>query len=181
MFRKPLHQQHVIPAKPTARAGISSCASNNLMRSRKKTCGRIEPLRVSLCIPSPPAPGNQQGFSLVTAIFIIVILALLAIGMLQLLSTSQQSVSQEVTSVKSYFAGQSGLQWGMYQATYAGATGSHTLTLSNAGLTNTSVDITLSSDTILANTYYTVNTKAKYGTTAIPEYAYRELELRFKP
>lgn len=124
---------------------------------------------------------RQQGFSIVTAIFIIVILALLAVGMLQLISTSQQSVSQEVTSVKAYFAGQTGLQWGMYQSVYAGATGSHTLTLSNAGLANTSVDLTLSSDTILTNTYYTVNAQAKYGTTAIPEYALRELELRFKP
>ena len=68
---------------------------------------------------------KENGITLVGALFIIVIMALLGTGLLQLTTTSQQSIGQEITSVKAYFAGHSALQWGMYQATFAGATGTH--------------------------------------------------------
>lgn len=125
---------------------------------------------------------RQQGVSIVAAIFLIVALALLATAATQLLTTGQQSISQEITSVKSYFAAQTGLQWGMYQSVYATTpSGSHIITLSNAGLSNTTVNVTLTSNAITGKTYYIVNAKGQYATTTSPEYALRELQLRFKP
>jgi len=124
---------------------------------------------------------NQQGVSIVAAIFLITALALLATAAVQLVSTSQQSINQEITSVKAYFAGQTGLQWAMYQAVYATPNTPQTITLSNSGLSSTTVDLIFASTTIDGNTYYQVSATGKYSTTASPEYSSRELRMRFKP
>ena len=124
---------------------------------------------------------NQQGITLVGALFIIVVMALLGTGLLQLTATSQQSIGQEITSVKAYFAGHSALQWGMYQATFAGATGAHTLTFTQQGLTNTTVNSTLTSTKIAGSTYYQINADGLYGITTDPEFSRRQLNLRYRP
>lgn len=124
---------------------------------------------------------SQHGVSIVAAIFLITALALLATAAVQLVSTGQQSISQEITSVKAYFAGQTGLQWGMYQAVYATPNAPQIITLSNSGLSNTTVALTFSSSTIDGNTYYQISSTGKYSTSASPEYSSRELRMRFKP
>jgi len=126
-------------------------------------------------------PLKQQGVSIVTAIFLITALALLATAAIQLLATGQQSLSQEITSVKAYFAGQTGLQWGMYQAVYTTPANTQTITLSNNGLSNTTVKVTFSSSTIDSNTYYQMTSIGEYSSSASPEYSARQLSLRFKP
>ena len=124
---------------------------------------------------------NQKGVSIVAAIFLITALALLATAAVQIVSTGQQSISQEITSVKAYFAAQTGLQWGMYQAVYATPNTTQALTLSNSGLTNTSVNIVFLKSTFDSNTYYQLTTTGNYSSTASPEYSSRQLRLRFKP
>ena len=124
---------------------------------------------------------HQNGVSIVTAIFLITALALLATAAVKIVSTGQQSISQEITSVKAYFAGQTGLQWGMYQAVYGTPNTPQLITLSNSGLSNTTIDVTFSSNTIDSNTYYIISSTGKYSNTASPEYSSRELQMRFKP
>lgn len=124
---------------------------------------------------------NQQGVSIVAAIFLITALALLATAAVQLVSTGQQSISQEITSVKAYFAGQTGLQWGMYQTVYATPTGTQIVTLTNSGLSNTTVDVGFSASTIDGNTYYKISATGTYSISSSPEYSSRELSMRFKP
>ena len=124
---------------------------------------------------------KQCGVSIIAAIFMITVLALLATAAVQLITTGQQSISQEITSVKAYFASQSGLQWGMYQAVYTSPSSSHTLTFSNGGLSSTMVDVSFSSSSIDSNTYYLIDANGKYSTTSSPEYSSRQLRLRFKP
>ena len=124
---------------------------------------------------------HQQGVSIVAAIFLITALALLATAAVKIVSTGQQSISQEITSVKAYFAGQTGLQWGMYQAVYGAPNTPQLITLSNSGLSNTTIDVTFSSVTIDSNTYYQISSTGKYSNTASPEFSSRELRMRFKP
>jgi len=128
---------------------------------------------------------KQKGVSIVTAIFLVIVLALMGAGMVSLLTTSQQSVSHEITSAKTYMAGRSCLQWGMYQAIYsaAAANGSNTTTFNNAtsGLSNsqcvTAID-TISSDSLI---FYNINTVATFGSISIPEFSRREMHLQFQP
>lgn len=115
------------------------------------------------------------------AIFIIVILALLGTSMVRLITTGAQSISQEITSLKAYLAAQSGLQWGMYQAVYSGATGTHTVDFTNAGLANTQSAVTLQSAAIAGKTVYQIESDGEYGNAGDREYSRRQLELRMRP
>ncbi len=124
---------------------------------------------------------KQQGVSIVVAIFLITALSLLATAAVQLVTTNQQSISQEITSVKAYFAAQTGLQWSMYQAVYTTPSSTQTITLSNGGLGNTRVAVTFTATTIDSNLYYDISGLGEYATTSSPEYSSRKLRLRFKP
>lgn len=124
---------------------------------------------------------KQKGFSIVSAIFLIVIMALLAVGMTKIFSTSQQSISQEITSLQTYLAAQSGLQTGMYQAVYAppadGAIQNELF--AGIGLSNTTVQVTFFRNDIDTKIYYRISSRADYIPAGSPEYSQRTLELRF--
>ena len=96
---------------------------------------------------------KQRGFSIAAAIFLVVVMALLATAMVQILSTSHLGLSQEMTASKAYLAGRSSLEWGMYQAVHASATGTNVLTYSSGGLNGAEASISLTSTTIDGGTY----------------------------
>lgn len=123
----------------------------------------------------------QSGVSIVTAIFLVVVLSLMGVGMVSLLTTSQQSISQEITSAKAYMAARSCLQWGMYQTVYTGNTVTHTNTFNSSGLFNTTCTTSLSSLTTDGLTFYNITAIARFGIAANPEFSQRELQLQFQP
>jgi len=178
MFIMSLNQQH---------------HSLNSLSSREKVGMRGSSNPLSLT-PSPqPSPSgrgglvfidkianNQKGITLIGALFIIVVMALLGTGLLQLTTTSQQSIGQELTSVKAYFAAQSALQWGMYQATFAAATGTHTISFNQQGLINTRAITTLSANNLGGLTYYQINADGRYGGSGDREYSRRQLLLHYR-
>ena len=126
---------------------------------------------------------KQSGVSIVTAIFLIIILALMGTGMVSLLSTSQQSISQEITSAKSYMAGRSCLQWGMYQAVFYSTTGTYNNTFNDpaASLFNSQCNITISTINSDGLIFYNLNTTANFGNVTDPEYSKRTMQLQFQP
>lgn len=127
---------------------------------------------------------RQSGVSIVTAIFLIVILSLMGIGMVSILTTSQQSISQEITSAKAYMAGRSCLQWGMYQAIYDADpwnNSPHTVTFNNNGLINTACETGF---TVINNdnkTFFNITTTANFGSVTDPEFSQRRMRLQFQP
>lgn len=126
----------------------------------------------------------QSGVSVVTAIFLVVILALMGVGMVSILTTSQQSISQEYTSAKAYMAGRSCLQWGMYQSIFApgSAVGTHNGAFSNnTGLFNTQCETTIDSITTDGLTFFNISTVARIGNVTDPEFSQREMRLQFQP
>jgi len=126
---------------------------------------------------------KQSGISIVTAIFLVVILALMGTGMVSLLSTSQQSISQEITSAKAYMAGRSCLQWGMYQAVYAATTGTHTNTFNdvNSSLFNSQCSTEINTITADSLIFYNITATANFGINTDPEYSQRTMRLQFQP
>ena len=135
-------------------------------------------------MPMSTTPHNinkQSGVSIVTAIFLVMVLSLMGIGMVSLLTTSQQSISQEISSAKAYMAARSCLQWGMYQAAYPAITGTYTNTFSSTGLFNTTCTTSLSNINNDGLIFYNISALAKYGDTNTPEYSQRELRLQFQP
>ena len=122
----------------------------------------------------------QGGFAIAAAIFLIVVLALLATGMVQILTTSHTTLSQEYTSARAYMAARSGLQWGMYQAVYGGG-GTATVTFSAGALGGTQASVSTSSASIDGNTFYIIDASGSYGSSSDAEYSLRRLRLRFNP
>lgn len=123
---------------------------------------------------------KQRGFAILAAIFLIVVLALLAAGMVQISSTSHTSLSQEYTSARAYLAARSGLQWGMYQAVYGGS-GNASITFSSGALAGTQASVSSSVANVDGDTFYTIDANGTYGSSSDPEYSRRRLRLRFNP
>lgn len=126
---------------------------------------------------------RQSGISIITAIFLVIVLALMGAGMVSLLTTSQQSISQEITSAKAYMAGRSCLQWGMYQSVYASANGSYNISFNNTNswLYNSKCKNTISTVVSDGLTFYNIKAIASFGSASDPEYSQRTMRLQFQP
>ncbi len=61
-------------------------------------------------------PSQVSGFSLVTAIFLLVILAALGGFMLRFTGLQQSTVQNDVLGVRAYYAARAGINWAMYRA-----------------------------------------------------------------
>jgi MSHA biogenesis protein MshP len=61
-----------------------------------------------------PSP-EQRGFALASAIFILVVLAALAVGITLLTTQAQRSVARDMLGSRAYQAARAGLDWGAYR------------------------------------------------------------------
>lgn len=58
---------------------------------------------------------DQRGFSIVTAIFLIVVLALLGVFIVSVTGIQQSSQVLDIQGVRAYQAARAGIEWGAYQ------------------------------------------------------------------
>jgi len=61
-------------------------------------------------VNSLPSNAKQQGSSLILALFVIIILTLLGSALMRMISTSSETVSQEVLGTRAYMAANSAMQ-----------------------------------------------------------------------
>lgn len=94
----------------------------------------------------------QRGFSLVSAIFLLVVIAVLGTFALTLSTTQQQSSALDVMGSRAYQASRAGIEWGAYQVLPASAapfastcrtTGTNSQTLPPGTLAGTLSDFTV--------------------------------------
>jgi MSHA biogenesis protein MshP len=65
-------------------------------------------------------PGRlQQGFGLVSAIFLVVVLSALGAAMASLSAMQHAGAAMDVLEVRAYHAARAGLEWGLYQSLVA--------------------------------------------------------------
>lgn len=113
----------------------------------------------------------QRGASLVTAIFLLVVLSGLAVAMVTLATTQQTSSALDVQGARAYLAARAGTEWGVFQVTRAKGpcfqSGDRTVTDSfdlpaDGGLAGFSVTVVCSRtlDTVSGLERYTVNATA---------------------
>ncbi|QFI39743.1 hypothetical protein FR932_18965 [Moritella marina ATCC 15381] len=69
-----------------------------------------------MCRNRHSSPYKQQGSMLVIAIFIIVVISLLVASLSRILSSTADSVANEVYSAKAYYAADSAMEYGIYRA-----------------------------------------------------------------
>jgi MSHA biogenesis protein MshP len=65
--------------------------------------------------PRAPARRRSAGVGLVTAIFLLVVLAGLAVAIVSVFNTQQQSVLLDVQGARAYQAARAGIEWGLFQ------------------------------------------------------------------
>ncbi len=73
---------------------------------------------------------RQSGLSIISAIFMLVLLAALAAFMLTFSMSSNVTQAQDIQGSRAYWAARSGLEWGAYRVLQDGACATTTLTLS---------------------------------------------------
>jgi MSHA biogenesis protein MshP len=145
--------------------------------SRFVPCG----LHLAPCGSHPASRTFQRGFSLVTAIFLLVVIAALGTFTVTLFTTQQQSAALDVLGSRAYQAARAGIEWGAYQAL---RNGSCVATQPLAAMPNTLAGFTV---TVTCNPYppyneagatvnmYQLTSTANQGAANTPNFVERQM------
>ena len=120
----------------------------------------------------------QTGFSLVMALFIIVVLSVLGTVIVMLAGVQRQSVNLALLETRGFYAARSGIEWGTWQAVNGGGacnTGGSPLSLNGFSV---AVNCASGSHTESGKTYaiYIINATATYGNTGQPDFVSRTIQ-----
>ena len=112
---------------------------------------------------------RQKGFSLPVAIFIIIIMALLAAAAVNILNKGLAGVSQEVLSTRAFYSAETGGQHVLAQlfplnGAAANCAATSSLNFNTTGLNNCSVNMTCTGTTIGTETFYTISSTGTCST-----------------
>lgn len=122
-----------------------------------------------------------RGFAIISAIFLIVILAALGTFMVTFSSVQQITSAQDVQGSRAYHAARAGIEWGAYQVLIGGAGCPAPTTLSPAGtLTGFSVAVSCvafpTTESGNAVVFYQIISTASQGTLGSTTYSERQLK-----
>ena len=126
---------------------------------------------------------KQNGFSLVVAIFILVILALLGSYMVRLGGSQRTTTLYAIQGARAYQAARSGVEWARAKINADGnCSAINGASLTFPGINGFTVTLGCSSQAyteITALDFYTVTSASEYGNFTQPDYVYRKLEVTF--
>jgi len=124
---------------------------------------------------------KQSGFSLVAAIFILVVLTLLGGYMVRLSGTQRTTTLYAIQGARAYQAARAGVEWAISKIkTDGNCSAVNGASLSFAGLNGFNVTLTCSSQSFTETTsldVYTVSSTGKYGSYSDADYVFRKLEI----
>jgi Tfp pilus assembly protein PilX len=133
---------------------------------------------------SPPltSRSRQRGVSLVSAVFLIVVLASLAAFAVRVSVLQQQTVNSSLLAAQAFHAARSGIAWGAQRALSTGWCASQTLSLSEAGTNGFTVEVQCSQSThneagAFINIYI-LDVLAHAGTYGGPDYVSRRIQAK---
>lgn len=127
---------------------------------------------------------RNEGFALVTAIFLLVVLATLSVALVTISGVAHTTSAQHIQSVRANYAVRAGLEWAASQAAAACPPGPTTFTpggvldgftvsvsCTRSGHTLPTVDVTLPKAT---QQYYVVDVAATSGSYGSPDFVLRK-------
>jgi MSHA biogenesis protein MshP len=127
----------------------------------------------------------QAGFSIVSAIFLLVVLAFLGAAMVNFSTNQQQSAAMDVMGERAYQAARTGVEWGAYQVlrndscanttltTLGGTLSGFSVTV-NCGISGVASEVNAASGTV---TVYSLTSTAMQGTVGQPDYVERQIQV----
>ena len=107
---------------------------------------------------------RQQGLGLVSAIFLITVVAAIAVGVASLVRTSGESFAQDVLGLKAFLAAESGAQLGLnrlYAPVGAGVCADRVFDLNQPGLERCQANVTCRADTADGQIFYTLRSEGR--------------------
>jgi len=132
--------------------------------------------------PRPPAAalgGAAEGFALVPALFLIVVLGALAVVAIRVGTGQQQAVTMSLEESRALAAAQAGIEWGAYQSLNGSCPASTTLSLTEASLNGFTVIVTCAATTFAngaaTGSSYVLTSSASIGTYGQPGYVKRTM------
>lgn len=120
---------------------------------------------------------NNAGFTLVQAIFILVVLALLGVAMMRLIGVQSSTSILALQGARAYQAARSGLEWGAARAS-AGNSCNGTMTVENFTVNVTCSSQSFTEGTIGPYNVYRINAAATFGSYGSPDYISRRAEMK---
>lgn len=117
---------------------------------------------------------RQRGLGLATALFVITVMALLAVLITQLVRSNADAISEELNLMRAYFAAQSGVEYGLNQAfppdggasscpAASGTTTLGPLDFSEDGLSMCTAEIECATLKVTGKNYYTLTVTGSCG------------------
>lgn len=161
-------------------------------RMRDARCGASEACSVAdLTRSSYLVAQTSRGFSLISAIFLLVVIAALGAFAVTLSTTQQQSAALDVLGARGYQAARAGVEWGAYQVLrnpagincpVGGASNPVVMPAAPSTLAIFAVDVSCWSYAPLSEaaatiTVYQLTSTATQGAPATPNYVERQLSV----
>jgi MSHA biogenesis protein MshP len=119
---------------------------------------------------------NQKGFTLVQAVFILVVLGLLGVAMVRLIGVQTSTGVMALQGARAYHAARSGLEWGAAQAGTGGCAGS--MVIDNVNVTVSCSSESFTEGPIGPYSIHRIQSVAEYGSYGSTDYVSRRVEMR---
>ena len=120
---------------------------------------------------------NQKGFTLVQAIFILVVLGLLGAVMVRLIGVQSSTSSFALQGTRAYQAARSGLEWGAAQAS-VGNSCSGAMSIGNFTVTVACTSQPFTEGPIGPYNVYRISATATYASYGSPDFISRQAEMK---
>jgi MSHA biogenesis protein MshP len=125
---------------------------------------------------------TQRGFSLVSAVFLLVVLAALGVYAVRINTLQQQTVTAGLRAAQAFQAARTGVSWGAYRALDADACVSGTLNLTEGATAGFRVTVTCSESSHVEGAspvrVYVFDVRAEAGAYGGPDYVSRRLQTK---
>ena len=127
---------------------------------------------------------RQRGFSIVSTIFLLVVLAALGVFAVRMNTLQQQTATSALRAAQAFHAARSGVEWGAYRALKASVCNSTAtiLNLTESGTSGFRVSVTCNSSTHTEGTatvkVYVFDVRAEAGTYGGIDYVSRRLQAK---
>ena len=123
---------------------------------------------------------SQSGFTLITALFLLIVVALLSVYMINFRNVQQLTVVFGQQGARAMLAAHSGLEWGIYDSVVNGLCAPSSFTATGTALSAFTISVSCTSSmhtegAVLITTYRLTST-AQSGSYGTLDYVYRSLQ-----
>jgi MSHA biogenesis protein MshP len=131
--------------------------------------------------PDPHRPQRSQGFGLVAALFLLIVVTLVVIAMARLSAAQHGSNSLAIQQARAYQSANAGLEWGISLSLSSGSCAQGSPSLAGSNLADFSVNVVCTSTSYLDNNGLALQillftSTAQNGSPGSrSDYAYRQL------